>query len=366
MFQFAPIFTITPHITNDLMQIESMRERMEALPVHPTLLVSLRESARLFSTHYSTMIEGNRLTQEQVDQVCRANQHFAGRERDEAEVKGYYVALKYIEQWIQSGSPLTERIVQQLHALVMAGGKTHIQPSPYRDGQNVIRDSLTGGIVYMPPEAKDVAPLMKALVKWLKSPAAKTLPVPLQAGIAHYQFATIHPYYDGNGRTARLLTSAILHQGGYALKGLYALEEYYARDLPAYYRALDVGGSHNYYFGRETADITRWIGYFIAGMAESFVAVVKHATQAAQSGVPDYHDLLQSLEPIQRRAIEIFALKPSITSQEIQETFGHKPRTARALLSRWVKEGFLVVLTPAKKNRTYGLSPRYATLKKMR
>ena len=76
-------------------------------------------------------------------------------------------------------------------------------------GQNVIRDSRSRGIVYMPPEAKDVPDLMKELVAWISSTERKELPCPLRAGIAHYQFATIHPYYDGNGRTARLLTTLI-------------------------------------------------------------------------------------------------------------------------------------------------------------
>ena len=75
------------------------------------------------------------------------------------------------------------------------------------------------------------------------------LPAPLIAGIAHYQYVTIHPYYDGNGRTARLLASYCMQKGGYDLKGLYSLEEYYAQNLGAYYEALTVG-PHNYYLGR--------------------------------------------------------------------------------------------------------------------
>ncbi len=67
---------------------------------------------------------------------------------------------------------------------------------------------------------------------------AGNLPIPLVAGIVHYQFVTIHPYYDGNGRTARLLTSFIMRKGGYGLKGIYSLEEYYAKDLTRYYDAF--------------------------------------------------------------------------------------------------------------------------------
>ena len=114
---------------------------------------------------------------------------------------------------------------------------------------------------------------MKQLVSWLESSKLKELPCPIRAGIAHYEFATIHPYYDGNGRTARLLTTLVLHLGGYDLKGLFSLEEYYARDLGGYYEALTTGPSHNYYEGRSKADITKWVEYFCKGMVDSFESV---------------------------------------------------------------------------------------------
>jgi Fic family protein len=93
----------------------------------------------------------------------------------------------------------------------------------------------------MPPEAKDVTNLMKGMVDWINQNT--DLSCPAIVGIALYQFATIYPYYDGNGRT--LLTTLILHLGGYDLKGLYSLEEYYARNLNAYYKAINIGKSHN-------------------------------------------------------------------------------------------------------------------------
>ena len=129
----------------------------------------------------------------------------------------------------------------------------------------------------MPPAADDVPSLMKDLVAWTNDSEAQGIPCPIRAGIAHYQFATIHPYYDGNGRTARLLATLILHLGGYDLKGLYSLEEYYARDLASYYKALTIGRSHNYYDGRATSDITSWVDYFCLGMADSFETVKKRA-----------------------------------------------------------------------------------------
>ena len=250
------------------MRIEAVKQVMAVLPVSPRVLANLRETARLFSTHYSTQIEGNRLTQQQVARVIADDTHFPGRERDQAEVKGYYAALDEVERIVQRPDAIGEVHVRKLHALIMAGGRTRVKPTAYRDGQNVIRDGRSNRIVYMPPESKDVPRLMKQLMAWLNR--RDQWPVPIKAAVSHYQYATIHPYFDGNGRTARLLTTLVLHLGGYDLKGLYALEEYYARDLAAYYDALSLGPSHNYYEGRAEADITKWVSYFIAGMAMAF------------------------------------------------------------------------------------------------
>ena len=80
------------------MRIEAAKQAVQDLPITPSVLATLRETARLFSTHYSTMIEGNRLTQEQVSKVIEDQQHFPGRERDEKEVLGYYTALEKLER----------------------------------------------------------------------------------------------------------------------------------------------------------------------------------------------------------------------------------------------------------------------------
>ena len=137
---------------------------------------------------------------------------------------------------------------------------------------------------------------MRELVAWVRrATSAGELPVPVVAGLAHYQFATIHPYYDGNGRTARLLTTLLLHRGGYGLRGIYSLEEHYSRNLSAYYRALTVGESHNYYEGRAAAEVTGFLAYFLAGMAEAFVGVQAVAAAAAARGAPDQQPSLDAL-----------------------------------------------------------------------
>lgn len=358
--RFTPEYAISPRMAVSLMRIEAARQAMTHLPVTPRLLATLRATARLSSTHYSTMIEGNRLTQEQVSRVIGHKEHFAGRERDEKEVLGYFAAMEKVEQLAARGGPVTETQVRTLHGLAMGGGG-RARPSPYRDGQNVIRDSRSGAIVYLPPEATDVAGLMRAMIGWLASEEARALPCPIVAGIAHYQFATIHPYYDGNGRTARLLTTLILHLGGYDLKGLYSLEEYYARDLAAYYRALTVGPSHNYYVGRAEADITGWVEYFCEGVAQSFENVRKRAAEAG-GGEPDRARALRSLDPRQRRALELFREQDEITSSQVGALFGISQRAARNLLTIWTERRFVTVTDAARKSRRYRLGRRFVEL----
>ena len=357
---FFPKFTITASIANDLMRIEAVKRSIQTLPMTPRVLANLRETARLFSTHYSTMIEGNRLTQQQVAQVIAEGQHFPGRERDQDEVRGYYAALDEVERLAKAGGPVTESALQRLHALVMGAGKKRIKPTPYRDGQNVIRDSRSHEIVYMPPEVKEVPPLMTELIQWINR--KDDLPVPIKAAIVHYQYATIHPYYDGNGRTARLLTTLVLHLRGYGLKGLYALEEYYARKLQDYYEALTIGASHNYHMGRADADITKWIVYFVEGMAVSFQKVETQARTEAARGGADQTRALRKLDARQRRALALFEQSQEATAREIAEIFGLKSRAAAELCQRWVEDGFLTVSSPSKKSRRYRLAAEYEAL----
>lgn len=359
---FKPTFSITPNIAKALMQIESVNRAITDLPLTVKIRAKLRETAKLVSTHYSTMIEGNRLTLKEATEVIRDSQHFPGRERDEEEVLGYYKALDKIESIVRPKLKITETHIQQLHALVMSGKKSKTKPTPYRDGQNVIRDSQTKAIVYLPPEAKDVPQMMRDLVVWLEETRTE-LPCPIRAGMAHYQFATIHPYYDGNGRTARLLATLILHVDGYDLKGFYSLEEYYGRNLSDYYKALAVGPSHNYYMGRAEADISTWLEYFCSGMAHAFESVYRQAKR--EDAIPNNDGIaIKQLDSRQKKALGLFQKSDIITAQNISKLFGIQPRTARVLCHKWVEAGFIVTADPAKKSRKYRLAKKYEGLLK--
>ena len=237
-------YTITTKIARALASIEVSRQSVTELPITAGVISSLRETAKISSTHHSTAIEGNHLSISQVNSVIKEGVHFPNREKDEAEVFAYYNALNHIDRIAQNLHPIKEDDIKLLHGISFIGKNT---PTPYRDGQNVIRAGKL--VVYIPPKAKDVPNLMSELVEWINQMVLENLPVPFISGLAHYQFATIHPYYDGNGRTARLLATLILHKYGYGLKGIYSLEEYYATNLNHYYDALTIGTDEDYYDG---------------------------------------------------------------------------------------------------------------------
>ncbi len=345
-FNFNPKYTITNSIANNILKIEQLKDQIKNLPVTPHLMASLRESAKLTTTHYSTQIEGNRLTQEQVIEVIKNKKCIPKRKRDEDEIKGYYKAIQFVEKLAMKKTLISEEDLNKIHTLV-----ENNKEIKYRDGQNVITDSTTSEIVYMPPEAEDVPSLMKDFINWLN--LDKETPILIKAAIAHYQYVTIHPYYDGNGRSARLLTTLIMHKNGYDLKGIYSLEEYYAKDLYSYYNAITVGPSHNYYFGRAEADITNWIEYFIQGVKISFEKVYEKAK--LESGTKDLSPIMRDLDIKQRKILQIFENQKTITSGDIAEFFNFAPRTARKLAQDWVKEGFLIVVDSSKKARKYQL-----------
>src|SRR3984885_2044996 len=115
--KFKPSYIISLKVMNCLIRIEAAKQKILHLPLTPIVLSSLRETARLFTTHYSTMIEGNKLGPDQIEEVLKHGGHFPGRERDELEIKGYYAALDQVEKWASAKDKITEKTIQTLHAL---------------------------------------------------------------------------------------------------------------------------------------------------------------------------------------------------------------------------------------------------------
>lgn len=169
----------------------------------------------------------------------------------------------------------------------------------------------------------------------------------------------IHPYYDGNGRTARLLATLILSRSGYGLNGFLSLEEHHARDLEAYYRSLAVHPHHNYYEGRAEADLTPWLEYFITIVAAVFSAVREEALAHARQGIPSEPELLRKLDHRARQVFALFSKQDRVTTPQVAAVLGLSNRMARNLVQGWVAEGWLVVVQVSRRARAYALAESY-------
>jgi len=168
---------------------------------------------------------------------------------DKHEVVDYMKAYDQMMVWAKAKAPLTEERIKILHAYVLGNRKK----SAYRRAQNAVFDETRKKIVYLPPKARYVPSLMHEFVNWIET---SPYPPPITAAVCQIGLNTIHPFYDGNGRTARLLTKYILIKAGYKVP---LLEEYYYKDINGYYAAI------------ETKDtLTSWISYFCEGMISCY------------------------------------------------------------------------------------------------
>ncbi|MCK4859300.1 MAG: Fic family protein [Candidatus Omnitrophica bacterium] len=340
------------------MEIEAAKTVVENTYLPPSVEAELRHRARVRSTHYSTRIEGNRLSLKEAEAVIEKKRtHFHGRERDVKEVRNYWDALLKVEEWASNKMDLTEDLIKKLHAVVERGKRA--KATPYRDNQNVIRDSASGAIVYLPPEAKDVSKLMSEMIHWVKKAEKENIPIPVITALLHYQFVTIHPYYDGNGRTARLLATFILQRDGYGLNGFFSMEEHHARDLNIYYKSLALHQHHNYYEGRADADLTSWVQYFICLLARVFTLAKDEAVSLTKKGIKQEPAELRKLDRRARQVFALFSKQDRITTQDAAHSLGLTTRMARNLLQKWVSDEWLIVADKSNRSRSYSLSEIY-------
>lgn len=360
--QFTPRYSITPRITEFLARIETVKEKITHTSLTPTILTSLHEATCLKITHYATKMAGNKLEPKQIENLLKHQEHIPNHEHNENEIKAYYAALKMVEQWANKKIIITENHLQTLHALVLSNNQQAEKQTPYRTDENIIREEKTNYIIYIPPAAHHVSDLMQQMIAWINNTDAPCLIV---AGIAHYQLVTIRPYTDGNRRVACLLTTLILHLGGYDLKGLCCLEEYYAHTLKSYANNINVGPSHSYASGRAHADITRWVDYFTEGLAITYEKVLAQIPQALADGHQqerDYNTLMRQLDLRQRKVLALFQTFEVITAKQIGELFDIRARASSELCKNWVEKGFLAIVNHATKSRTYTLAKPYDIL----
>jgi Fic family protein len=233
--------------------------------------------ALILEAHHTTHIEGTRLTLEQAERLLEGNPVPGADPDDVRELLNYRKAFEFVSEYLEDGGPITEGLVREIHKRLVEGVRGGVAaPGEYRKIQNYVVNSVTGETIYTPPPAHDVPILMAELVDWLNR-EQEVHPV-LVSGISQFQFVHVHPFLDGNGRTSRLLSTLCLYRAGYDFKRLFTISEYYDRDRPAFYRAIQSV--------RESGmDMTGWVEYFVEGLTTQLAEVRERGEQAIRRDV---------------------------------------------------------------------------------
>jgi len=320
---FSPRFTITNPITASLTKIERARGFLEAAKLSEDWIARMQARALVLEAHHTTHIEGTHLTLEQSERLLAGRAVPEADPDDVRELLNYRDAFELVSGYLGSGEPIAEGLIREIHKRLVQGvrGDT-ASPGEYRRIQNYVVNSLTREIIYTPPPAHDVPPMMADLVGWLAS-KHETNAV-LVAGIAHFQLVHIHPFLDGNGRTARLLSTLCLYRSGYDFKRLFTISEYYDRDRVAYYRAIQSVRDRD-------MELTSWLEYFVEGLAVQMREVQERGERVIRG---DVLARKHRLSDRQRAALEHALENGGLT---IQDYMALCPRLSRRTLQRELK-----------------------------
>ena len=253
-------FKNTNSVITSLEKIHAIWGVIENAKIVPEWEQELIKIARLRSGVFSTRIEGSQIDLKQAEKLEKGEK-VRVRERDKQELKNYLSVLEYIESK-ETDPKITEKHVFDIHSIVTHKILSKGLQNKYRDLQNAVYDQ-DGTIQYMPPESKDVSIFLKDLIKYINTQT--DISILIRAALLHHWFVIIHPFIDGNGRTARAITQMFLYQQGFNTKKYFSLEEYYDSDLQNYYKAIHIGS--NFYDVQEKGiESTHFIEYFLNGM----------------------------------------------------------------------------------------------------
>ncbi|MDI6784446.1 MAG: Fic family protein, partial [bacterium] len=283
---YNPKFNITPKINKALSEIERVRGFLDAVNLKQTWIKAIQQEALISESHYSTHIEGTALSLTQAKHILTGKEVAGIRPDDRKELLNYKTALDFIMTYLGKEDPMTEGLIWELHEILVTGVRGDAaNPGKYRKKQNYVVNGQTGQIIYTPPPALEVPILMRDLVDWLNQ--VRDISPILIAGIAQFQLVYIHPFIDGNGRTARILATLILYKNGYDFKQLFSLSEYYDQNRPAYYQALQSVSAPN-------LDMTEWLEYFVTGLHQQLLHVREKGERAIR-----FDAILQRIESLE-------------------------------------------------------------------
>lgn len=327
-----PKYTITHPILNDLIGIAEIKSLVAHTPILPRQELKLRREAMIRMIHSSTSIEGNVLNRYEVEKVL-AGEKVDAPKRDIAEVKNYRDALYYITKFIEKKQKITVKTILEIHRLATKDVLDKEKCGKFRKSQVYVVSRRGNKIIkvsYTGPIAKQVPMLVKNLVDWIEKSKKENICPVIVSGIAHAEIAAIHPFADGNGRTARLLATLILYKSGYDFRRLFALEDYYNQDRPSYYKAIHLGKN---YQERTQGDLTNWITYFNKGfnceMGKIYNAIIPLSLDAKMLKKIGGHIYLDKK---QIKIMDFMITMGRVDSNDAQDILNIKERMAQKYL----------------------------------
>jgi len=337
--------TVTDKILNNLTVIASSREVIEQAYLVPKWEAKLRRQALLHNTHSSTAIEGNKLSLEQVEALAEGKDIIATN-KDKQEVLNYLEALEKIPDLTEKGKIKVADMLN-IHRIITKDVMQNAADSgAFRNRQVFVGKRVFDGtsfkeeVEYMPPKTDEVPELVKEFIDWLNQDKAWGINPVLLAGIMHYEIARIHPFIDGNGRTARLLATLILYLSGFDHRRIFALDDYYDRDRQSYYAALKTAQVNN-------GDITQWLEYFTTGVAYS-VNEVKEAVLKVGSKKKNGQRVQVALTPKQMKIVEYINMNGKVTNKDLRGLFKISAQAVHKELAKLVE---LKVIKPVGEGR---------------
>jgi|Napbiome12C3dose_1001474.scaffolds.fasta_scaffold00001_274 Fic family protein len=334
---FNPRYTITPSILDKISKISEIKTIVERSRVLPQREIELRRQAVVKMVHTSTSIEGNRLAQFQVNKVLGGEKVKADPKSID-EVKNYQDALLLVDKIAASRSKFNMEDILAIQKEVTKGILEPRKSGHFRPSTVYVVNTIDNidKVMYRPPSAKKVPVLVADLLNWLNGDGKDLHPV-VAAGILHLEFASIHPFTDGNGRTTRLLTQLYLMQNGWDFRKILVLDEYYNQDRLEYYNALQIEKTYRERIGE---NITSWLEYFTEGFLVEAMRVRDDIQSTGLDKVPGKGEQI-FVDKDEIPIIEFMTTVGRITSEDVVEILKVAKRTAQFKLKRLIEKGLI-------------------------
>jgi len=350
-----------PNMIGKCIEVRLLYNSVADLPILPQFASRLEEEAIIKSIFGTAALEGNPLTEEKVAELLSTTNGQQKRKRAEREILNLKEAYKFISSFKPIDKPfiLEEAVIKKLHSIITSGVdyKDNV-PGSYRNEAVKVGDSEHGG-VYTPPKVlDDIRNLMKEFCDWMNSPEISEFPAEIRGCLAHYHLAIIHPFGNGNGRTARALEALVMQASGIKYMPV-MLSNYYYRNIDDYYWAFSNTLNHAQH------EITPMLDFALNGMKESLAIIkskIAYAIRMLTLGV-FYGELRNKKEVTQRQHDLLMLLLdkpitftlPDLAKSDIFKVLYRRvsERTARRDLKKL--EGILLLLA---ENGSYTLNLR--------